>query len=61
MKKFLGLYYEWGCDVKVSYAKMTMGKDVKKFIECYKKYTGDDSKVKKTGGAPGTNLSKSYL
>ena len=43
------------------YAKMAMEKDVKKLVEGYKKYTGSDLRVKKTPGAPGTTLSKSYL
>ena len=30
VKKFLRVYYEWGCDAKGMYAKMTMDKDVKK-------------------------------
>ena len=61
VKKFLGVYYEWVCDKKVSYAKMTMEKDVKKLVEGYKKYTGSCVKVQKTPCAPGTTLSKSDL
>ena len=33
MKKFLGVYYEWGRDAKGLQAKMTMEKDVKKLVK----------------------------
>ena len=33
VKKFLGIYYKWGHDVKCTYAKMITEKDVKKLAE----------------------------
>ena len=59
VKKFIGVYYEWGRDARSLYAKMNMEKDVKKLVERYEKFTGSYVKVKKTSGAPGTTLSKS--
>ena len=56
MKKFIGLYYEWGSDKKVLYKKMTIEKYVKKLLECYKKHTGGDVKVQKKTGSPGKIL-----
>ena len=56
VKKFLGVYYEWGRDAKGMHEKMTMDKDVKKLLEGCDKYTGGDVKVQKTPGSPGTNL-----
>ena len=53
------VYYEWVCDAKGSYAKITMEKYVKKLIEGYEKYTGSDVKVQKTYDATDTTLSKS--
>ena len=41
--------------------KWPLGKDVRKLVEGYKKYTGSDVNFQKTLGDPGTNLSKSYL
>ena len=61
VKKFIGVYYEWGSDVKGSYAKMTTEKEVKKLVEGYKKFIGSGAKVHKIPGAPGTTLSKSEL
>ena len=61
MKRFLGVFYEWGRDANVMYAKTTMDKDVNKLIEVYEKYTGSDIKVQKTPGAPITTISKSAL
>ena len=61
VKKFLRVYYEWGCDAKGMYAKMTMDKDVKKPVEGYMKYTGSYVKVHKTPGALVTTISKSDL
>ena len=61
MNNFLGVYYEWRCEPKVVYAKMTMENDVNKMVEGYEKYTGSGIKVQKTPGAPGTTLSKSDL
>ena len=61
MKKFLGVYYEWDRDTKVTYTKITMDKYVKNLVNGYENYTGSDLKVKKTPGAPGTTLSKSNL
>ena len=29
VKKFLGVYYEWGCDAKGNYSKITMDKELK--------------------------------
>ena len=55
------MYYEWGRDAKGTYAKMTMEKDVKKFVEGYENYTGSDVKVQKNPGDLGTTLSKSDL
>ena len=53
VNKFLGVYYEWGHDAKVTYAIMTMEKDVKNIVEGYKKYTGSDLRVQKTPGSMG--------
>ena len=61
LKKFLGVYYEWGHDAKVTYAKMNMEKDVKKLVKGYKNYTGSELRAHKTPGYPGTTLSKSDL
>ena len=61
VKKFLRVYYEWGCDAKGMYAKMTMDKDVKKPVEGYMKYTGSYVKVHKTPGALVTTISKRNL
>ena len=61
MKNFLGVYYERGRDAKVIRAKITMEKDLKKIVEGYENYTGNDVKVQKTPGVPGTTLSKSDL
>ena len=47
VKKFLRVYYEWGCDAKGLYAKITTGKDVKKFVEGYEKHNESDVKVQK--------------
>ena len=58
---FFGMYYEWGCEEKDSYAKMTMEKDVEKLVEVNEKYTGRDVKVQTTSGAPGMTLSKIEL
>ena len=38
-----------------------MEKEVKKLVKGYKKYTGNDVKVRKKLSAPGTTLSKSDL
>ena len=35
VKKFLGMYCEWGRDAKFSYEKMTMEKDVNILVEVY--------------------------
>ena len=32
VKKFLGVYYEWGRNAKFTHAKMTIEKDVKKLV-----------------------------
>ena len=61
VKNFLGVYYERGRDAKVIRAKITMEKDLKKIVEGYENYTGNDVKVQKTPGVPGTTLSKSDL
>ena len=61
VKKFLGVYHKWGCGVKVSYAKTTMEKEVKKLVHGYNNFIRSDVKVQKTPGAPGTTLSKSEL
>ena len=45
MRKFLGVYYEWGCETKGTYAKMTIDKNAKKILEGYKNYTGSDVKL----------------
>ena len=41
--------------------KITMEKDVNKFVEDYKNYTGSSVKVQKTLGATGKTLIKSEL
>ena len=61
VKKFSRVFYEWGRDVKGSYAKITLDKDVKKLVEGYENYTGSDIKVKKTTGDTGTTISKRDL
>ena len=61
VNKFLGVYYEWGCNAKGSYAKITMENEVNNLVKDYKKYTGSDVKVQKTPGAPGTTIIKSEL
>ena len=58
---FLGVQYEWGCDAKGTYEKMTIEKNVNKLLEVYKKYTGSNVKSQKNPGVPGTTLSKSDL
>ena len=45
VKKFLGVDYELGCDAKFPYDKITMEKDVNKFIDGYKKFIGSDEKI----------------
>ena len=61
VKKYLGVYYEWGCDAKGSYAKMGIEKDKRKLVEGYQNYTGSDVWVQRTPGAPGRTLRKSEL
>ena len=61
VNKFIGAYYKWVHDTKVTYEKMTMEKDVKKLTEGYKKYMGSDLRVQKTPGALGMTQSKSDL
>ena len=61
VKKFLRVYYEWGCDAKGMYAQTTMDKDVKKPVEGYMNYTVSYVKVHKTPGALVTTISKSDL
>ena len=61
MKKFLGVYYEWGRDAKVMYPKMITDKDVNKLLEICDNYTCSELKVHKYTGAPGTTLIKSEL
>ena len=56
LKKFLGAYYAWVHDAKGPYKKVIMEKDVNKLVERYNKFTGSESKVQKTHGAPGTTL-----
>ena len=57
-RKFLGVSYEWGCDAKGTYTKMTMEKDVKNLIQVYGRYTGSELNVQKTPGYPEMTLSK---
>ena len=52
VKKFLGVYYKWGC-------KRTMDKYVKKIVEGYEKYNGSDTKAQKNPGDPVTAVRKS--
>ena len=59
VNKFLGVYYEWGCDAKGSYYKMTMEMDVHKLVERQEKFIESGVKVQKTPGATGKTLSKS--
>ena len=61
VKKLLGVYYEWGQEEKVPYAKMTMDKEINKMVDWYKKFIGSDVKFQKTLGGPGTTLNKSDL
>ena len=58
LKNFLIVYYEWVRDAKGVYAKMIMEKDIKKLVEGYEKYNGNDVKFQKNPGDPGTTLSK---
>ena len=61
VKKFLGVYYKWGRDKKVTYEKMTMDKDVNNLEEKYEKYTVSGVNVQKNPGALRMTLSKSDL
>ena len=61
VKKFIGVYNEWGHDEKGTYAKMTMEKGVKKLVEGYEKYMGVELRVQNTPRAPCTTLSKGDL
>ena len=61
LKKFLGVYYEWGHDDKGQHTKITIDKDVKKLVYGYDKFTGSHVKVLKTPGVPGTTLCKREL
>ena len=61
VRKFIGVYYEWGRDAKGPYAKITMEKDVNKLLEIFEKFIGGDVKVQKTPGELGTTLIKSEL
>ena len=45
VKKFIGVDYELGCDAKFPYDKITMEKDINKFIDGYKKFIGSDEKI----------------
>ena len=47
VKNFLGAYCERGCNVKVTYAKKIMDKDVNNLVEGYKNYTGSDLRYRK--------------
>ena len=55
------MYYEWGRNVKGSYAKITMEKYINKFVEGCENHTGSDIKVQKTPSDAGITLSKNYL
>ena len=61
VKIFIGVYYEWGHDAKVMYAKLSMRKDVKILADGYKKFDGSDLKDRETPGAPGTILINSDI
>ena len=61
VKKFLGVYYKWGCGAKGLYNNMSMEGGITKFVEDYEKYSGSDVQVQKTPGAPGMTLSKIEL
>ena len=61
MKKFLRVYYKWVHDAKGLYTKITTEKDVKKLVDGYEKFTGNDVKVQKTPGSPSTNICKIEL
>ena len=61
VKKFLGIYYEWGRDAKGPYAKINMYKYVKKLFDGYRKFVFSDIKVHKTPRAPGTTINNSDL
>ena len=56
MRKFIGVYYEWGHDTKGPSAEINMEKDIQKWVEGYDNSIGSDVTVQKTPGAPGTNL-----
>ena len=59
VNNFLGFYYELGHYAKVTYAKMTINKYLKKLVDGYENYTGSDLKVQKSPGALVTTISKS--
>ena len=61
VKKFLGVYYEFGHDAKRYIFENDHEKYAKKIVESHEKYTGSDFKVQKTPGALGTTLIKSDL
>ena len=61
VKKFLGVYYKWGHDVKGTYVKMTMEKDVKNLIEGYEKFTVSDLRIQKTPWSLCKSLGKNDL
>ena len=61
MRKFLGVYYEWGHDAKGPYAKVTTEKYVNKLVDGYEKFIGSDLKVHKILGYPGMTLNKNYI
>ena len=57
-RKFIGVYHEWGCDAKGTYAKTTMYQYVKNQVEGNKKYTGCGVNVQKTSGYTETTITK---
>ena len=61
VRKFLGVYYEWGRDSEGTYTKLTMEKDVNKLVDGFENFTGSDLMVHKTPGDTGTTLSKSDI
>ena len=61
MRKFLGVYYEWGHDSKGPYAKVTTEKYVNKLVDGYEKFIGSGLKVRKILGDPGMTLNKNYI
>jgi hypothetical protein len=58
LKKFLGIWYEWGRDNDGPFVKATMNDMAATIVEDYEKHVGHPIKGAKTPGFPGTTLTK---